>query len=93
MAAVPKKEDAPDAPDLTEVGLKHSTAWLHSYIEDPVRFHPDSKMPAYGPPTLSHQEIEELARYLASLRGPPALNKQPEFRDTFPEPLKAKENK
>ncbi|MGZ3332590.1 MAG: cytochrome b N-terminal domain-containing protein [Gemmatimonadaceae bacterium] len=93
MAAVPKKEDAPDAPDLTEVGLKHSTAWLHSYIEDPVRFHPDSKMPAYGPPTLSHQEIEELARYLASLRGRPALNKQPEFRDTFPEPLKAKENK
>ncbi len=93
MAAVPKKEDAPDAPELTEVGLKHSTAWLHSYIEDPVRFHPDSKMPAYGPPTLSHQEIEELARYLASLRGRPALNKQPEFRDTFPEPLKAKENK
>jgi ubiquinol-cytochrome c reductase cytochrome b subunit len=93
MAAVPKKEDAPDAPDLTEVGLRHSTAWLHSYIEDPVRFHPESKMPAYGPPTLSHQEIEELARYLASLRGPPALNKQPEFRDTFPEPLKAKENK
>jgi ubiquinol-cytochrome c reductase cytochrome b subunit len=92
MAAVPKKEDAPDAPELTEVGLKHSTAWLHSYIEDPVRFHPDSKMPAYGPPTLSHQEIEELARYLASLRGLPALNKQPEFRDTFPEPLKSKEN-
>ena len=93
MAAVPKKEDAPDAPDLTEVGLRHSTAWLHSYIEDPVRFHPDSKMPAYGPPTLSHQEIEELSRYLASLRGSPALNKQPEFRDTFPEPLKAKETK
>jgi ubiquinol-cytochrome c reductase cytochrome b subunit len=92
MAAVPKKEDAPDAPELTEVGLKHSTAWIHSFLEDPVRFHSDSKMPAYGPPTLSHQEIEELARYLASLRGPPALNKQPEFRDTFPEPLKAKEN-
>jgi len=93
MAAVPKKEDAPDAPDLTEVGLRHSTAWLHSYIEDPVRFHPDSKMPAYGPPTLSHQEIEELARYLSSLRGRAQLNKQPQFNDTFPEPLKAKETK
>jgi ubiquinol-cytochrome c reductase cytochrome b subunit len=92
LAAIPKKDDAPDAPELTEVGLKHSAAWMHSYIEDPVRFHPDSKMPAYGPPTLSHQEIEELARYLASLRGRSALNKQPEFRDTFPEPLKAKEN-
>ncbi len=91
MAAIPKKEDAPDAPELTEVGLKHSTAWMHSFIEEPTRFHPDSKMPAYGPPTLSHQEIEELARYLGSLRGPPALNRQPEYRDTFPEPVKAKE--
>ena len=91
MAAVPKKEDAPDAPDLTEVGLKHSTAWMHSFIEDPVRFHADSKMPAYGPPTLSHQEIEELARYLSSLRGRAELNKRPQFNDTFPEPLKAKE--
>jgi ubiquinol-cytochrome c reductase cytochrome b subunit len=90
MAAVAKKEDAPDAPELTDVGLKHSTAWLHSYIEDPVRFHPDSKMPAYGPPTLTHQEIEELARYLGSLRGRNEL-KQPNYVDTFPEPLKPKE--
>ncbi len=91
MAAVPKKEDAPDAPELTDVGLKHSTAWMHSFIEDPVRFHPDSKMPAYGPPTLSHQEIEELARYLGSLRGRANMNRQPQFNDTFPEPLKPKE--
>ncbi len=85
MPAVPKKEDAPEA---TEVGLKHSAAWMRSYLEDPVPFHPDSKMPAYGPPTLSHQEIEELARYLSLLRGRPELNRQPKFRDTFPEPLK-----
>jgi ubiquinol-cytochrome c reductase cytochrome b subunit len=91
MATVPKKEDAPDAPDLTEVGLRHSSAWMHSFIENPLVFHPDSKMAAYGPPTLSHQEIEELSRYLASLRGPSVLNKQPQFRDTFPEPPKPKE--
>lgn len=76
-------EDA-DAPELTAVGLRHSTAWLHSFLEDPTRFHPDSKMPAFGPPTLSHQEIEELARYLSSLRGPDGATRQPEFRDTFP---------
>ncbi len=93
MRAVPRKEDAPEAPDLTEVGLRHSAAFMHSFIEDPVRFHADSKMPAYGPPTLSHQEIEELTVYLSSLRGRANLNKQPEFRDTFPEPLKAKETK
>lgn len=89
-----KKDDAPDAPELTEVGLKHSGAWLHSFIEDPARFHADSKMPAFGPPTLTHQEIEELSRYLMTLRGPRGPNgaiRQPEFRDTFPEPIKPKE--
>jgi ubiquinol-cytochrome c reductase cytochrome b subunit len=88
-----KKADAPDAPDLTEVGLKHSPAWLHSFIEDPVRFHPDSKMPAFGPPTLTHQEIEEITRYLTTLRGVNGVTRQPEFVDTFPEPLKPKETK
>ncbi len=48
-------------------------------------------MPVFGPPTLSHQEIEELAQYLSSLRGPSAATKQPDFRDTFPEPVKPKE--
>jgi quinol-cytochrome oxidoreductase complex cytochrome b subunit len=86
-----KKADAPDAPELTEVGLKHTPAWMHSFIEDPTRFHSDSKMPAFGPPTLSHQEIEELSQFLASLRGPNGATKQPEFRDTFPEPVKSKE--
>lgn len=86
---VEKKEDTPDAPDLTEVGLKHSGAWMHSYIEDPLRFHKDSKMPAFGPPTLTHQEIEEITRYLTTLRG--TSGAKPEFRDTFPEPIKPKE--
>jgi ubiquinol-cytochrome c reductase cytochrome b subunit len=89
--AAKKNEDAPeDTPELTEVGLKHSASWMHSFIEDPTRFHKKSEMAAYGPPTLSHQEIEELAQYLASLRGPDPT-KQPEFRDTFPEPVKSKE--
>ena len=86
---VEKKDDTPDAPELTEVGLKHSAAWMHSYIEDPLRFHKDSKMPAFGPPTLTHQEIEEITRYLVTLRG--TTGAKPEFRDTFPEPIKPKE--
>jgi ubiquinol-cytochrome c reductase cytochrome b subunit len=88
---VEKKADAPDAPELTEVGLKHSAAWMHSFIEDPSRFHADSKMPAFGPPTLTHQEIEEITRYLTTLRGPNGTTKQPDFRDTFPEPVKPKD--
>ena len=86
-----KDPDAPDAPDLTEVGLKHSPAWTHSFMEEPTRFHADSKMPSFGPPTLTHQEIEELTQYLASLRGPDGLTKKPEYRDTFPEPVKPME--
>jgi len=86
---VEKKEDTPDAPELTEVGLKHSGAWMHSFIEDPARFHNDSKMPAFGPPTLTHQEIEEVTRYLMTLRG--TKGAKPEFVDTFPEPIKPRE--
>jgi mono/diheme cytochrome c family protein len=74
-----------EGPDLTTVGLRHSGGWMHSFIESPGRFHQESRMPAYGPPALSHQEIEELAQYLATLRGraaaPPA-----QFYDTFPPP-------
>lgn len=86
-----KDVDTPDAPDLTAVGLKHSPAWMHSFMEEPTRFHLDSKMPAFGPPTLTHQEIEEITQYLASLRGPNGPKVQPDFRDTFPEPVKPKE--
>ena len=81
-----------NAPTLTDVGLRHSGAWIHSFIENPLPFHPESKMPAFGPPTLSHQEIEELTRYLSSLRGADP-SKKAEFVDTFPEPLKPKEKR
>ena len=78
-----------EGPELTAIGSRHSTAWLHSFIEDPVRFHPDSKMSAFGPPTLSHQEIEEVARYLGTLRGPRGREIELMIADTFPEPLTA----
>ena len=74
-----------DGPDLTEIGLLHSPAWLHSYIEAPARFHPDTKMAAFGPPTLTHEEIEELAQYLSSLRGAAGPSVVPQYADTFPD--------
>lgn len=78
-------------PDLSDIGLHHSAAWLHSYVEAPSRFHPDTKMPAFGPPVLSHEEIEDLAQYLASLHG--VMTKgaaPPQYADTFPEAPKPK---
>jgi ubiquinol-cytochrome c reductase cytochrome b subunit len=86
-----RKGDAKNAPELTDVGLRHSSAWMHSFIEDPSRFHTGSKMPAFGPPVLSHQEIEELSRYLSSLRGKNWETAKEQFVDTFPEPAKPKE--
>ncbi len=74
-----------EGPDMTEVGLRHSVGWLHSFIEQPSRFHAESRMPSYGPPALTHQEIEELAQYLASRRGRGATV-PPQFYDTFPPP-------
>jgi ubiquinol-cytochrome c reductase cytochrome b subunit len=75
-----------EGPDLTAVGLRHSAGWLHSFLESPSRFHAESRMPAYGPPALTHQEIEELAQYLASRRGRGATDVAPQFYDTFPPP-------
>jgi ubiquinol-cytochrome c reductase cytochrome b subunit len=74
-------------PDLTEIGFYHSSAWLHSFIERPASFRGDTTaMPAFGPPTLTHQQIEELAQYLASLRGKRPVGVPAEIHDTFPPP-------
>ena len=73
-------------PELTEEGLRHSTAWLHSYIEQPSRFRGDTtEMPSFGPPSLSHEQIEQLALYLGALRGKAGALVAPQYRDTFPE--------
>jgi ubiquinol-cytochrome c reductase cytochrome b subunit len=76
-------------PDLSEIGLHHTSAWIHSFVESPARFRPDSKMAGFGPPVLSHQEIEEVARYLTTLRGAPGAARPTEIRDTFPDLVKA----
>ena len=78
-------------PELSEMGLLHSSAWLHSFIEDPTRFHGDTaRMAAFGPPVLSHQEIEEVALYVAGLRGRPDAHLKSNIQDTFPAPKKSK---
>ena len=92
LKASEKKGPGKDnGPELTEIGVHHSAAWLHSFIEDPKKFHSDTAhMAAFGPPVLSHQEIEELALYVAGLRGRPGTNLKPNIADTFPAPKPAK---
>lgn len=85
---VGKEKGGDEGPELTDIGARHSAAWLHSFIENPSAFHVDSKMAPFGPPVLSHQEIEELSRYLSTLQGLPGQEVKPDIRDTFPEPRK-----
>lgn len=80
------KTGGDEGPKLTEIGARHTASWMHSFVENPSHFHPDSKMSAFGPPVLTHQEIEEVARYLSTLRGLPGREIKPEMFDTFPEP-------
>ena len=78
-------EGGDKGPELTAIGLHHSPAWLHSILEDAKRFRGDTtEMPSFGPPNLTHQQIEELAQYLTSLRGSVGPGIQPEYHDTFP---------
>ena len=86
---VGKEKGGDEGPELTDVGSRHSGAWLHSFIENPQAFHSDSKMRSFGPPMLSHQEIEELSRYLGTLQGLPGREVKVDIKDTFPEPKKA----
>lgn len=74
-----------EGPELTDIGAHHSAGWLHSFIENPAQFHADSKMSSFGPPVLTHQEIEEVSRYLSTLRGPPGREVVPAIHDTFPD--------
>jgi ubiquinol-cytochrome c reductase cytochrome b subunit len=87
LKASEKAEKEKDhGPELTDIGLHHSAAWLHSFVEDPTRFLGDTaSMAAFGPPVLTHQEIEEVALYLSSLHGLPGRAARPDIHDTFPE--------
>jgi ubiquinol-cytochrome c reductase cytochrome b subunit len=53
-------------PDLTEIGAARDVDWLKRFIRDPSSLVPGSAMPPYT--TLSEEDLDALARYLASLR-------------------------
>ena len=89
---VGKEKGGDKGPELTDIGSRHSASWLHSFVENPSHFHPESEMSSFGPPVLTHQEIEEVARYLTTLRGPPGHQVPVEVQDTFPDLQKSGES-
>lgn len=55
------------APDLGQVGARRDAQWLHTFLENPKAVNPNAVMRSYLG-ELTHQEVENLAQYLASLK-------------------------
>jgi mono/diheme cytochrome c family protein len=61
------------APNLSHIGSKSNYDWLFSWIRNPKRHSPDTKMPSLR---LAKQEVADIAVYLMTLKRP----------ETFSEP-------
>jgi mono/diheme cytochrome c family protein len=53
-------------PDLSDVGAKTSREWIYSWLRDPKRYAPGTRMPNLR---LTPQEAVDITEYLATLRG------------------------
>lgn len=53
-------------PDLTTVGLRHSTEWLDRWLKSPKAWKPDTTMPTFNLPDDMRAEI---VAYLGTLKG------------------------
>jgi ubiquinol-cytochrome c reductase cytochrome b subunit len=58
-------------PDLSAIGDARNRSFIHRYIEDPKKILTNSRMPVFLAPDgpLTHQQIEDIARYLAAQRS------------------------
>src|SRR5208337_1849154 len=59
-------------PDLSSIGLMRSESFIHRYIENPKEVVGSARMPSFLTPEgpLTHELVEDVARYLAVQRGP-----------------------
>ena len=58
-------EGTPAGPDLTRIGATRDAAWLKRFMKDPKAVMPSAEMPPYD---LPDEQLDALARYLASLK-------------------------
>lgn len=55
-------------PDLSLVGKNRTLPFIHQYIENPKALSPGALMPGFSD-KLSHEQVEDIARYLVSLKA------------------------
>lgn len=58
-------------PDLSAIGDARTRSFIHRYTEEPKKILTNSSMPGFLAPDgpLTHQQIEDIARYLAAQRS------------------------
>ncbi|MBI4348514.1 MAG: c-type cytochrome [Elusimicrobia bacterium] len=62
-----KGKGGDSGPDLTLIGSARDKIYLRRYVVDPSKLNPSSSMPGFAD-QLTDSQIEDLTRYLASLR-------------------------
>ncbi|RMH43602.1 MAG: hypothetical protein D6689_04710, partial [Deltaproteobacteria bacterium] len=68
-------------PDLRDIGAKTSVAWIYSWLRDPKRYAPTTRMPNLR---LTPQEALDIATYLGTLKGDKPI--PPVSRDELADP-------
>lgn len=72
-------------PDLTRAGFSYTPEWIFTWIGNPQRIKPQSKMPNLG---LDNQECRSITAFLASLKGEKLKGKWKDYMASPGDPVK-----
>jgi putative heme-binding domain-containing protein len=74
-------------PDLSRAGFSYTPEWIFTWIGNPQRIKPQSKMPNLG---LDNEECQAITAFLASLNGEGIKKKWDAYLDSSGDPVKGK---
>jgi putative heme-binding domain-containing protein len=74
-------------PDLSRAGFSYTPEWIFTWLGNPQRIKPQSKMPNLG---LSNEECRAITVFLASLKGEGLKKKWNAYLTTAGDPIKGK---
>ena len=72
-------------PDLSRAGFSYTPEWIFTWIGNPQRIKPQSKMPNLG---LDNQECRSITAFLASLKGEKLKGKWKDYMASPGDPVK-----